>query len=93
MYAALIEVDVAGVDREAGSAGLREHLVPAIKRMRGFVSGTWLLGGADGRGLSLTVWATEEDANAFANQFDVGSSPQGDATVARREVREVAASA
>lgn len=93
MYAALIEVNVTGVDRDAGIAGLRNQLVPAIKRMPGFVSGTWLLGGTEGRGLSLTVWATEGDAQAFANQFEVGASPQTGAAVARSEVREVAATA
>jgi len=92
MYAVLIEVDVAGVDRDEGIAGLHDHLIPAIKRMPGFVSGTWLLGGADGRGLSLTVWATEDDANAFATRFEVGTSPQIGAAVTRSEVREVAAS-
>lgn len=93
MHAALIEVHVTGVDREEGIAGLRNHLVPAIKSMPGFVSGTWLTGGTDGRGLSLTVWATETDAQAFADQFRVGANPQAGAAVARSEVREVAATA
>jgi heme-degrading monooxygenase HmoA len=93
MHATLIEVNVTGVDRDEGLAGLRDHLVPAIKSMPGFVSGTWLTGGTDGRGLSLTVWATESAARAFADQFRVGASPQAGAAVARSEVREVAATA
>lgn len=36
MYAVLIEADVTGVDREAGLAGLRDHIVPAITAMPGF---------------------------------------------------------
>jgi heme-degrading monooxygenase HmoA len=93
MHATLIVVDVTGVGREEGIAGLRNHLVPAIKAMPGFVSGTWLTGGTDGHGLSLTVWATETDAQAFADRFRVGASPQDGAAVVRSEVREVAATA
>ena len=38
-YAVLIEVDVTGVEREAGLAGLRERIVPAIRGMPGFQAG------------------------------------------------------
>jgi heme-degrading monooxygenase HmoA len=93
MFAALVEVSVARVDREAGIAGLRNHLVPAISSMPGFVSGTWLTGGADQTGLSLTVWTTEQDAQRFSDQFAVGVSPRGGAEVTRSEVREIAATA
>jgi hypothetical protein len=91
MYAVLIEVDVAGVDREAGVRGLREQIVPMISALPGFRSGTWLTGNADGKGLSLTVWATESQARVMTERFGIGSSPQADATIARCEVREVAA--
>jgi hypothetical protein len=93
MFAVLIEVDVAGVDPEQGLAVLREHVVPAIKALPGFISGTWLPGGADGRGLSLTLWATEADAHVMADRFGPGSSPTASASVVRCEVREVAATA
>jgi hypothetical protein len=93
MFAVLIEVDVAGVDREQGLMVLREHVVPAIKALPGFISGTWLPGGPDGKGLSLTVWETERDAHAMAERFGPGSSPTASASVIRCEVREVAATA
>ncbi len=93
MFAVLIEVDVAGVDREQGLMVLREHVVPAIKMLAGFRSGTWLPGGPDGRGLSLTLWETESDARAMADRFGPGSSPAASASVVRCEVREVAATA
>ena len=93
MYAVLIEVDVAGVDPEGGIQVLREQIVPAIKQLPGFQSGTWLTGGEQGRGLSLTVWDTEEHARTMADRFGVGSSPAMSASVARCEVREVAATA
>ncbi len=93
MYAVLIEVDVNGVDREQGLTALREHIVPAIKAMPGFESGTWLPGNADGKGLSLTLWDTEANANVMADRFGIGSNPTVSAMVARCEVREVAATA
>jgi hypothetical protein len=93
VYAVLIEVDVAGVDREAGIQALREHVVPAIQQLLGFRSGTWLTGDEQGRGLSLTVWDTEEHARTMADRFGVGSSPAMSAQVARCEIREVAATA
>lgn len=91
MHAVLIEVDVTGVDREAGLAGLREQIVPAITRLPGFKSGTWLTGNNEDRALSLTVWETEENAELMAERFGIGSSPQMTATISRCEIREVAA--
>jgi heme-degrading monooxygenase HmoA len=93
MFAVLIEVDVVGVDREAGLTALREHVVPAITQMPGFRSGTWLVGNEDGRGLSLTVWDSEEQAQAMAERFGIPGGPAMPASVVRCEVREVAATA
>jgi hypothetical protein len=93
MHAVLIEVDVGGVDREAGLMALREQVIPAIKQLPGFQSGTWLTGNEDGRGLSLTLWDGEENARTMAERFGPGSSPTASASVVRCEVREVLATA
>ena len=93
IYAVLVEVDVAAVDEQQGLSGLREQIVPAISSMPGFRSGTWLTGNDDGKGLSLTLWDTEEQAKAMAGRFQVGSNPQLGAEIARCEVRTVAATA
>ena len=93
MHAVLIEVDVTSVEREAGLKGLREQIVPAITQLPGFQSGTWLTGNGQGKGLSLTVWNTEENARNMAQRFGIGSSPQADAMISRCEIREVAATA
>ena len=93
MHAVLIEVDVAGVDPDAGLTALREQIVPAISRLPGFQSGTWLPGNDDGKGLSLTLWDTEEHACVMADRFGIGSNPAMSAMVSRCEVREVAATA
>jgi hypothetical protein len=93
MFAVMIEVDVRGVDRESGLQATREHVVPAIRQMPGFHSGTWLLGDELGKGLSLTVWDTVEHAEAMAERFGPGTGPAGESTVLRSEIREVAATA
>jgi hypothetical protein len=91
MVAVLIEVDVRAVERDAGLSALREQIVPGIKRLPGFQSGIWLTGNEDGRGLSLTVWDTDAHAQAMVDRFGIGSNPTTSASVARCEVREVAA--
>jgi hypothetical protein len=93
VHAVLIEVDVSGVDPGQGQTALRERIVPAIKTMPGFKSGIWLAGNDEGKGLSLTVWESEEGARRMAERFGPGSSPTANASVVRCEVREVAATA
>lgn len=90
MHAVLIEVDVRGVDPEHGLTTLRDQIVPMISNMPGFDSGAWLPGNDEGRGLSLTVWASRDDAQRMADTFGPNSSPAAGASVVRCEVREVA---
>jgi hypothetical protein len=91
MHAVLIEIDVSGVDEDEGLKGLREQIVPAITALPGFQSGTWLTGNEHGLGLSLTVWDSQQHAEAMASMFGPGSSPQAGASIRRCEVRVVAA--
>jgi hypothetical protein len=93
MVAVLIEVDVRGVEPNAGLTALREQIVPGIKSLPGFQSGTWLTGNGAGKGLSLTLWDTETHAQAMVDRFGIGSNPAMSASVVRCEVREVAAAA
>jgi hypothetical protein len=81
------------VDPEAGLRGLREQIVPAIRDLPGFRSGTWLPGNDEGRGLSLTLWDSVASAQHMADTFGIGSSPQASVSIVRCEVREVAATA
>jgi hypothetical protein len=93
MYATLIEIDVREVDLDEGLRGLRERIVPGVSALPGFHSGVWLTGNEDEVALSLTVWESEAGAQAMAERFGLGSSPQASAAVTRCEVREVAATA
>jgi hypothetical protein len=93
MVAVLIQVDVRGVESDAGLTALREQIVPAIKGLPGFQSGTWLTGNEDGKGLALTLWDSEARAQTMVDRFGIGSNPAISALVVRCEVREVAAAA
>jgi hypothetical protein len=92
MHAILLEVDLSGTEREEGLKNLRETVVPQVKQAPGFRSGTWLAPVA-GKGLSVVVFESEENAQAMAAMVAVGSSPSPGVTVDRCEVREVVASA
>jgi hypothetical protein len=74
----------------SGSVATSDQLV---NQLPGFQSGTWLVGEDDGKGLSLTLWDTNENAQTMADRFGIGSNPTEQAFVARCEIREVAATA
>jgi hypothetical protein len=94
MHAVLTEVDTTGQpDPQAGLTALQDQIVPAARQTPGFYAGYWLRPLQDGKGTSLAVYDTEENARAAAQALGVGSSPMPGVTVVRSEVRAVAASA
>jgi hypothetical protein len=94
MHAVVIEVDTSGQpDQEAGLKHLREQIVPGVSQAPGFQSGYWLRPLEDGKGTSIVLFDTQQNAEAASQALSVGSNPAPGVTVVRREVREVAASA
>jgi hypothetical protein len=94
MHAVLTEVDTSGQpDPQVGLKALQEQIVPNARQTPGFQAGYWLRPLEDGKGTSLAVYDTEENAKAAAEALSVGSSPMPGVTVVRSEVRAVAASA
>jgi hypothetical protein len=94
MHAVLVEVDTSGQpDREVGLKHLREEIVPGVSHAPGFQAGYWLRPLEDGKGTSLVLFDTEENAEAASQALNIGSSLAPGVTVLRREVRQVAASA
>lgn len=91
MFAALVEVDNSGEDRESRFRGLREELAPAMKQTPGFVSGVFASNEATANGLMVIVYAEESQARALADRIEPGSHPRPGVTVTRVEVFEVAA--
>ncbi len=93
MYAVLIEVDVSAVPRDAGLQTLREQIVPSISQLPGFQSGTWLPGTTRTRDCRSRCGTPKQTFKTMAERFGIGSNPTISASIARCEVREVAATA
>ena len=94
MYAVFTEVNATEANVEAARQILPERAAP-MARERGAKGGYWL-SAQGGRGVSIVVFETEDEARAAAAMFKVGEPPMPDApegvTVKTVEVREVLAS-
>ncbi len=88
MHAAIVRVAIH--DREQAETFLKEHLVPRISQVPGFVAGYWT--NIEGnQGASMVVFESEEAARQVLEQ---GERPPADvATVESVEVGEVVAHA
>ena len=94
MYAVFIEVDADESAVEDARERLPKFAVPNA-RDHGALGGYWLAP-AGGRGVSVVVFHSEEEARGAASQFTVGHPPMENAPanvkVRTVEVREVLAS-
>jgi hypothetical protein len=93
MYAVFIEVNANESHTEAARERLSRVAAPGA-RERGAKGGYWLAP-QDGRGISIVVFDTEEEARNLAATLQVGEPPMAEApegvTVKTVEVREVLA--
>lgn len=87
MHAVVVRVTIADV--ESSEVALREQVVPHVAQAPGFVAAYWTR--KDNGGLSMSVWESEDAANAASEQVR-SRVPEG-VTVESVEVREVVASA
>ena len=86
-----VVADVTVHDFEPARQSLKERIVPMVSGSPGFVSGVWL-GPTDGKGHSVVVFQSEEDAQRMVDALR--SSPANPAvTLDSVEIREVVASA
>jgi hypothetical protein len=94
MHAVFVEVSADESHIEAARQFLPQRAAP-LARERGAKAGHWLAP-RGGRGVSIVVFETEDEARAAAAMFQVGEPPMPDApegvTVTKVEVREVLAS-
>jgi hypothetical protein len=94
MYAVFIEVNADESVIEAARQFLPKEAVP-MAREAGAKAGYWLAP-KNGRGVTVVVFDTEDEARAEAARFEPGKSPMHDApggvTVKTVEVAEVIAS-
>ena len=89
MHAVVVTVQIDNYD-EARKM-LVERVVPMVSAQPGYVTGVWLAPGEDGKGNSVAVFETEEQAQAMAGM--VRQVAPADVTVESVSVREVAAQA
>jgi heme-degrading monooxygenase HmoA len=87
MHAVVVNVTIN--EEDSAMEVLRSQVVPRVSGAPGFVAGYWTRKGNSG--LSMTIWESEEAANAGA-EMARAVAPEGVA-VENVEVREVAASA
>ncbi|MEA2374309.1 MAG: hypothetical protein QOD53_772 [Thermoleophilaceae bacterium] len=59
-----VQVTVSILERERAESELKERIVPMVSQAPGFVAGYWLEP-RDGKGESLVVFESEEQANAM----------------------------
>lgn len=86
MHAVVVTVQVNNY--EEARKRLNENVVPTVSARPGFVTGVWLAP-EDGKGLSVAVFETEEQARAMADVVRDVAPP--DVNVEGVSVREVAA--
>lgn len=93
MYALVGTVEIDPGRAEQAVVMLNDQLVPQVKAMSGFVSGTWARS-VDGRkGYSIVIFATEEAANAAMERARRGPPPEAPVKVLSSEVCELMAQA
>lgn len=91
MFAVFIEVNAEDSHIDAAREALPERVAP-MARESGAKAGYWLAP-QGGRGVSMTVYETEEEARKVADQFTIGAETEVVPGVTFRtvEVREVLA--
>ena len=90
MYAALVSVTIDPEVQEAAKSELTTEVVPMVAKAPGFIAGYWLEP-KDGRGFSIVVFESEEQARQTAPP--AGATPMPGVTVDSVEFRGVAAHA
>jgi len=90
MYAALVSVKIDPAKVDEAKSMLQSDVVPMVKAAPGFIAGYWLEP-TDGRGYSVVLFETEEQARQTAPP--VGASPTPAVTVEHVQFQEVIAHA
>jgi hypothetical protein len=93
MHAVLGAVDIDASRGAEAETMLRETLVPMIKQMRGFVSGTWTRSVDGSQGRSMILFENEDAAKEAAKTVVEGPPPGAPATFVSVDVFEVLAQA
>jgi len=88
VHANVVFVNVDASQADPARRGLHEHVIPRISQTAGFVAGYWLEP-VDGKGISVTLWESEQTAREAAGLIQPDSSPTTGVKLDRIETREV----
>lgn len=91
MHAVVVQVKFDPARAEEALDVLHQAVIPMSKMAKGFTGGTWLRSPDDTHGLSVEIFATEEDAKAFA--AGVQTPPGSAASIDTIEIMEVTGTA
>jgi len=92
MHARVMRVELGDVDR--GIAFVRDQIVPAARQQPGIVAAYWLMDRANGHGLAVTIWDSEDAmlaGDAAAREASRTEAKDGTVEAATLEVYEVVA--
>jgi hypothetical protein len=88
MHANVVFVTVDANQADPARRGLHNQVIPRIRQTAGFVAGYWLEP-VDGKGISVTLWESEQTARDAAELIQPASSSTTGVKVERIETREV----
>jgi hypothetical protein len=88
VHANVVFVSVNASQADPARRGLHKQVIPRISQTAGFVAGYWLES-LDGKGISVTLWESEQAARKAAGLIQPPSSPTTGVKDDRIETREV----
>jgi hypothetical protein len=88
VHANVVFVSVDASQADPARRGLHKQVIPRISQTAGFVAGYWLES-LDGKGISVTLWESEQAAREAAGLIQPDSSPTTGVKIDRIETREV----
>jgi hypothetical protein len=88
VHANVVFVNVDASQADPARRGLHKQVIPRISHTAGFVAGYWLEP-LDGKGISVTLWESQQAAREAADLIQPDSSPTTGVKIDRIETREV----
>jgi hypothetical protein len=88
VHANVVFVNVDASQADPARRGLHKQVIPRISQTAGFVAGYWLEP-LDGKGISVTLWESQQAAREAADLIQPDSSPTTGVKIDRIETREV----
>ena len=93
MHAIVVTVEIDPARADEAEAMLHSTVVPDVKQMPGFVSGTWARSADGTKGHSVVIFENEDAAKAAVGQARQGPPPEAPVKTLYAEVYEVVAQA